>query len=64
VIVDSVMSVDICCGCCCFVSGEGEVNEVLKQSKLPKLLEQVKSTFPNNTKAHEYANSALTNLAK
>ena len=43
-------------------SGEGEVKEVIKRSKLPKLLEQVKATFPNNTQAHEYANAALDKL--
>jgi len=40
------------------------VKDVLKRSKLPKLLEQVKSTFPNSTKAHYNANKALNRLAK
>ena len=43
---------------------EEEVKEVLKRSKLPKLLEQVKSTFPIYTKARQYANDALNRLAQ
>jgi len=39
-----------------------EVKEVIKRSKLPKLLKQVKATFPDNTKAHEWANKALSEL--
>ena len=43
-------------------SGVGEVKEVIKRSKLPKLLEQVKATFPNTTLAHTWANAALDKL--
>ena len=35
----------------------------LKRSKLPKLLEQVKSTFSSSTLANYYANNALNKLA-
>ena len=45
-------------------SGGGEGKEVINRSKLPKLLEQVKATFPDDTtRAHELANMALRSLA-
>ena len=53
--------VDICCGLC---SGGKEGKELLKRSKLPKLLERVKATFPDDTtRAHELANFALSILS-
>ena len=35
----------------CLCSGGKEEKELIKRSKLPKLLEQIKSTFPDNTQA-------------
>jgi len=36
----------------------------MNQSKLPKLLEQVRTSFPENQLAHSFANWALKELAK
>lgn len=44
------------------ISGKGSAREVLKHSKLPKLLEQVKATFPQETDAYRGASEALDDI--
>jgi len=62
VVVVVVVVVVVTAVCC---SGGKEERELINRSKLPKLLEQVKSTFPDSScKAHTWAKVALGELAK
>lgn len=51
-----------CSGRRVFISGKDKVWDVLKRSKLPKLLEQVKATFPQETNAYRGASEALDDI--